>query len=510
MDYMEIHRLYQEGFSKSAIARKLQISRNRVIDCLNRSFEEMEVYTHTLKTRSKKLDPYHQQILEWLKMHHDLTAAQIVDWLQETLDISDIAENTVRNYVNDMRDHYHIPKQTAQRPYVSVPELPMGQQGQVDFGYDVVQDKDGRSVRLYFIAFLLSHSRFKYVEWLDRPFRTADVIRMHDHAFHYFGGMPTEMVYDQDALLAVSENAGDLILTSIFSAYQDSKGFKIYLCRKSDPETKGKVEQTVKFVKVNFSHNRTFHDIKTWNASCLSWLERTGNHKVHHNTKKRPSDMHALEKPHLQKVSTHNIMNDVTHDSITRIIQKDNVIRFEGNRYSVPRGTYHAESPNLAYIETRSGWLYIRLKPDGSILAQHALSDGKGLVISDPAHRDNQTSKRDRLVQQLSDLFHDEEAFQWLVQCLDERYPRHIVDQLRVVNQAVRQYPNYINQALSQMKHLNLTSGNDFRDIAHSLSVQAQQKQPVHGESHSAYDHYEVPERPSDIYTHLLSGGGLS
>jgi transposase len=66
---------------------------------------------------------------------------------------------------------------------------------------------------LYFITFVLSHSRYKYVEWLDRPFTTKDTIRCHENAFAFFGGMPEEIVYDQDHLITVSENVGDILLT---------------------------------------------------------------------------------------------------------------------------------------------------------------------------------------------------------------------------------------------------------------------------------------------------------
>ena len=56
MIYNEIHRLYKEGFSKSAIARQLNISRNRVIDYLNMTPGDFEEFLSTLKTREKKLD----------------------------------------------------------------------------------------------------------------------------------------------------------------------------------------------------------------------------------------------------------------------------------------------------------------------------------------------------------------------------------------------------------------------------------------------------------------------
>ena len=229
MLYIEIHRLHKEGFSKSAIARKLNISRNRVIDYLNMTADEFEDFLSTLQTREKKLDRYHDEILGWLKEHPDLTAAQVYDWLEEKLNFKDVAENTVRNYLNEMRDYYHIPKVNVQRSYSAVPELPMGKQVQVDFGETTVKTKQGGKKKLYFISFILSHSRYKYVEWLDRPFRTSDMIRMHENAFQYFGGMPEEMVYDQDTLLTVSENSGDLILTAEFTKYHQTRKFNIYL-----------------------------------------------------------------------------------------------------------------------------------------------------------------------------------------------------------------------------------------------------------------------------------------
>ncbi|WP_233274984.1 DDE-type integrase/transposase/recombinase [Calidifontibacillus oryziterrae] len=175
----------------------------------------------------------------WLKEHPDLSGAQVFDWLEEKLNVSIITEGTVRNYVNELRETYHIPKITSEREFSAVPELPMGQQIQVDFGQKRIPTTDGTYTRLYFIGFVLAHSRYKYVEWLDRPFRATDLIRMHENAFRFFGWMSIEIVYDQDRLLAVRENAGDIIMTEEFTKYQQARRFKVYLCRKSDPESKG-------------------------------------------------------------------------------------------------------------------------------------------------------------------------------------------------------------------------------------------------------------------------------
>ena len=88
-------------------------------------------------------------------------------------------------------------------------------------------------------------------------------------------GMPEEIAYDQGSPYYVSENAGDIILK--FQAYKEQRGFRVYLCRKSDPESKGKIENVVKYVKYNFADSRKFINIDNWNERCLAWLKRTGN-----------------------------------------------------------------------------------------------------------------------------------------------------------------------------------------------------------------------------------------
>jgi transposase len=203
-----------------------------------------------LKTRRRKLDPYKARILSWLKEHPDLSAAQISDWLEEQCQFSDVGESTVRTYVKELRELYVIPKVMSSRSYEALEDSPMGKQIQVDFGEIKVENTEGKKVKLYAIVFILSNARFKYVEWLDRPFTTQDVIRTHEHAFEFFGGRTEEIVYDQDRLMTVSENNGDIILTQAFQSYRDQRGFNFYLCRAADPESKGKVENAVVCVKL--------------------------------------------------------------------------------------------------------------------------------------------------------------------------------------------------------------------------------------------------------------------
>lgn len=378
---VEVHQLKRQGFKVAAIARKCNLSRTTVYEYLERDFEEACRWVEDLKTRKRKLDPYQDHILSWLKEHPDLSASQISDWLEERCFFTDVGDSTVRSYVRELREIYCIPKRFAFRSYEALEELPKGKQMQVDFGETKVKTVEGKWKKLYVIAFVLSHSRYKYAEWQEHPFTTRDVLRCHENAFEYYGGMTEEIVYDQDKLMTVSENGGDIIYTEEFQAYKQQRGFSVYLCRAADPESKGKIENVVKFIKRNFAKNRVFHQIETWNEQCLAWLERKGNFQVHNTIKKRPVEVFALEKPHLRKVPALFSYESNHGLSITRTVHKDNIIKYQSNRYSVPLGTYQPHGDNTVYIKVEEEELIIEKTPGGVRLAVHPLSEGKGQLI---------------------------------------------------------------------------------------------------------------------------------
>ncbi|UQD53535.1 IS21 family transposase [Bacillus methanolicus] len=464
--FVEIQQLKKQGFKVAAIAKKLEISRNTVYKYLDMSLEEASEWITSLGSRRKKLDPYHNQILSWLKEHPDLSSAQVEDWLKERFPTLDVGGSTVRSYVSEMRDIYHIPKVIRVRTHEAVEELPMGQQVQVDWGEITIKNSENKDVKLYFITFVLSHSRYKYVEWLDRPFTTRDTIRCHEKAFQFFGGIPEEIVYDQDHLITVSENAGDIILTSEFQAYKQERGFRIYLCRKADPQSKGKVENVVKFVKKNFAKNRVYANLEAWNEKCLAWLERTGNFNVHHTTKKRPVEVHALEKQHLKPVSSLLSFENTLVTRITRTVHKDNVIKYKSNRYSLPLGTYRPRGDNTVYVETQEEELIIRREPHGEVLARHPLCHGKGELIKNRQHTRDRSKGIHAYKETVIRQFKDQEKAEQFIHEVGIRYPRYIRDQLQVIQCAITQYRQDIDEALAVCIKDQLWSANDLRDIA--------------------------------------------
>jgi transposase len=80
----------------------------------------------------------------------------------------------------------------------------------------------------------------------------------HDAALRYFGGCPKELVYDQTKLVVLKEVYRELELNQRMSEYATHAGFEIRACEGFDPESKGKVEAGVKYVKQSALYGEEF------------------------------------------------------------------------------------------------------------------------------------------------------------------------------------------------------------------------------------------------------------
>ncbi|WP_167630652.1 ATP-binding protein [Listeria valentina] len=169
MIYSKIKELEALGFSQRNIAKQLGISRNTVTKYRDKDVEMFTTWLASTKHRKQKLDEHKERILDWLRTYPNLTTAQIQDWLEER-GFENIVESTLRRYVKNLREEYQLPKQVHQRKYEAIPDPPMGEQDQIDFGQIWVTTENKQRIKLYVVAFVLSHSRYKYMEWWDHPF----------------------------------------------------------------------------------------------------------------------------------------------------------------------------------------------------------------------------------------------------------------------------------------------------------------------------------------------------
>src|SRR5690606_38561944 len=123
--YFAIQEQKNLGLRKSQVARNLGISRNTVIKLWDMTVNEYKNFLDSLETRTKKLEVFETEIVSWLRKYPDLSAAQVMDWLQERYEGVKVSESTVRSYVRGLRMEYGIPKEKSLRQYEAVEELPM-------------------------------------------------------------------------------------------------------------------------------------------------------------------------------------------------------------------------------------------------------------------------------------------------------------------------------------------------------------------------------------------------
>ncbi len=340
--YSKIQQYRQLGFSQRQVARRLEISRKTVKRYWEMPVDEYEEMSQGI-CRMQALDRYEKQIVQWLLEYPTLTAAQVSDWLKEHYR-AEVSERTVSRYVKGLREKYGLKKSQPPREYEAVPELPMGQQMQVDFGQMAMENVDGGRTTVYVAVFVLSRSRYKYAQMQSRPFTSVDLVRICHDCFQYMGGMPAEMVFDQDSIVCVSENAGDIVYTYEFEKFRQECKMAIRMCRGADPESKGKIENAVKYVKGNFLSHRLYVDDCILNGGCLDWLERTANAKVHGTTKLVPAEVFKEEREYLRPLP---VCDQAKRPVVCRTVRKDNTIIYDSNRYSVPLGTYTTQPEEL-------------------------------------------------------------------------------------------------------------------------------------------------------------------
>lgn len=381
--YDKIKRFYEEDHQSIRwIARELNLNFRTVKKYLEMDQREFEQFSDTVINRGHILDPYRDFIIGRLSQYQETPAAQMHDWLKENhSDFPKVSPKTVYNYVMKIRQEYGLPKiSESERQYSALPETAPGEYAQVDFGQTKLRKSDGTRVKVYFIAILLSHSRYKFIWFQDKPFTSETAVIGHEKAFDFFHGIPKKLVYDQDAVFLWDENAGDYRMTQVFDSYVKSRPFKAIFCRPADPESKGKVENCVKYVKRNFLLNRQYSTLDNLNQEALAWLDRTGNGMVHNTTCKVPYEVWCAECRELLTF----IPALAPEAKAGHKVLKTNSIKYKGNTYSLPIGTYRGEDTRV-YLSEEGGSLLVK-DVDDNLIAKHTIPAGKGQTVINNNH----------------------------------------------------------------------------------------------------------------------------
>lgn len=343
--YQEIQFLKSKGFSKADIVHKTGLDWRTVRKYFSMEAKQFQGYLGKLRYRGSCFAPFKQEILECFQRAKNtpLQKSSIYDLLEEIHGQLPASERAFRNFLEFLVETGELSLSGNSRVYHPVEELPLGRQFQVDFGEYPI----GEGLKLFIFGSVLSASRFKYVALQDHPFTTREVISHLLNAFHSFGGLPQEMVIDQDHLLVVSENAGDILFTKDFSHLISEMNLKMFVCRKADPESKGKVENLIKFVKRNFLASRSFATLDEARERLRKWLTRRANGRESSATRRVPAVHIEEERKHLRplRASIFQINQEIQKEP--RLVSKMGLISVQSSKYPVPE-EYRKKTVDIA------------------------------------------------------------------------------------------------------------------------------------------------------------------
>lgn len=353
-----IRDLYHKGVSISEIARRTGRDRKTI----RQTVQAPDILPphKSRQPKARKIDPYvsyleqrmAERVLNARKLYGEILAQGYPG-----------KESQVREFVHDRRPDR--PPEACVR-FETAP----GEQGQVDWGHFGFITHHGGTCRLYAFVMTLGWSRASYLRFTV-SLESTWFIRCHLHAFAYLGGVPKRLLYDNLKSVVVWRDTEEVVhWNPRFLDFADVAGFSPQACKPYRPQTKGKVENGVKYVRGNFWPGLHFRDLEDLNNQALAWLNTTANPRVHGTTGEVPFS--RLRAEGLQPVD-----KALTYDTsvlTSRRSSKDCVISYEGNLYSVP-AAYARKT--LQVKITEAGELVI-CSEVGQELARHRVLLGRG------------------------------------------------------------------------------------------------------------------------------------
>jgi transposase len=421
--------MHKDGLGVRGLSRHFKMGRNTIQRILRKHRKQRQEGHDRIRELRKpsgqhsKLDPYVPFIGQILDEFPKITGLRLFEKLQDAGFQGKIT--IVRDRLKKLRPR---PKREPEIRFETEP----GVQSQMDWSpYTIPFLRGGKATVLCF-SYILAFSRRHYIDFtLRRDFYT--LIRRHQDAFEYFGGVARQCLYDGEKTVILRWEAGSPVFNPAFIQFITHYQCKPIACRPARPETKGKVEAPFQFVERNLLNGRHFLNLEDLRAKARWWMrEKSDLHK--HDTTGRPPLELFLE----QEQSALQPLPDHPYDTCEvalRICRFDGFIEHETNLYSVP----YEHVGDIMAVKATEHEIFI-YGPEIDLVARHErLPTGASRSQENPEHR--RSSKIRYGLEPVREAFLrlGETAEQFL-QGLKEKYPRNCGFHARLILQLKERY----------------------------------------------------------------------
>ena len=339
------------------ISKRTGLSRNTV-----RKYLRTKPVPAPRPKRYSKLEPFKEQLRRWVLEDRLLNCVTMHERLQ-ALGYSG-GLTILKDYVRPLR-----PAKGGRRP-VRRYETSAGEQMQIDWG-TFMYEVDGVRRKIYGMTAVLSYSRMRYVLFSKRC-DTASLIRAIQGALEYFGGLPQTILSDRmkSVLLAVED--GELIWNRVYADFLSAIGVVPKVCRSRVPQTKGKVERSIRIIKESFWPGIRFTDVGDLNEQANVWYT-SRNSRIHRTTHERPDERHQREK--LSPLPVGYAWERFRSEP--RRVTWDGFISFDGVLYGLPSEPLTAG--DLVDVTYRDHEILVWYK--GQLIVRHRVRHESGTTV---------------------------------------------------------------------------------------------------------------------------------
>jgi len=365
--WAEIRRLAEiEQLSGRAIAERLHCSRHTVAAAL----QLQQPPAQTAAARASLLDPYVEQIKELLAKYPDLSAVRIREEIARGPHGYTGSTIILRRYLRQIRP-------ARGRVYQEVHYEP-GQALQVDWGECGCVQVGSTTRKVSVFVAVLCYSRMVYIEFTLSQ-RKAEFYRGLVNALTFFGGSPRHLIVDNLKAAVLNGSGRSACYHPEFLALCGYFCMQPVACARRDPESKGVVEGSVRYVKHNALAGRAEQLLRFEDYLALApyWRDQVANVRRHESTHERPIDLWEEERVLLRPLPA--IPFD-TDEVVPVVVSPHARVAFDGNRYSAP--PQFVRKP----LTLRANRDELRLLHEGQVVAQHVRSYERGQVLVQPEH----------------------------------------------------------------------------------------------------------------------------
>ena len=354
-----------QGKSVRAIARELGLSRNSVRKVLRRPTPPP-----TRPRRVSKLDPYAEQIRQWVEQDHLLNCQAMLGRLRALGYTGQIS--ILKEFVHPLRP----PAASTRQPVIRYETAP-GEQLQFDWG-EFVYEQQGQTRKLFGFTAILSYSRLRFLTFVKR----TDAISLAGcllATFEAFGGLPRTVLTDRMKTVLLDMETGRPHWHPRFQELMQALEISPRVCKPYTPQTKGKVERSIRVVKDAFWPGIRFVDLADLRQQAAEWCGQL-NARRHQTTHARPLDRWSAEglRPLPQEGWAWERFT-----AEERMVSWDGFVSYDGVLYGVPS---HLGAAPLAgrRVQVTAWHELLRVYSQGQLVLSTPLRWQSGQVVPHP------------------------------------------------------------------------------------------------------------------------------